>query len=508
MVVETERLEGARKPRGTFSLRIPTIIGSGLWALSAKLVSQASQLAAFIIAAHVLTPAQFGLFAFCSAIAVLLVMLAEGGWAEFVMKSSGDEDRLDQIAGISLVSGFLFMIVGLLAAGALHGAFGMSWEAYLLALFACLILPAALTTVYDGVLVHRGELKRQAMIRIAGEVAGLAMIVFGLNEGWNVFALAAGRLVMQVVILAGSIAAIGFVGLARPSPAVLREVLHFSQQIIFNRLIVFFRSYSGTLAVGGFLGLAEAGYYRAAERIVAAFSELVGEPARLLGWVIFRRARERQGVAAGREDPVRKAGATFFPILIAVAAPIYLGLAVVSGSFVEVALGEAWKPAALLVGVLAAKQLLLATSYATEPLLAVRGNLRALAPISLFNAVISVGLIILLAPFGVAIVALGQCLAAAIALVTSIWVQQRFGGLNWREIAGNSALLLFALGAMLAAVFYMGRFAGFLELRPTAIFLLQVTAGAITYLVAVLALWRFAGFAWLHWPPRSADDPL
>ncbi|WP_011581912.1 oligosaccharide flippase family protein [Chelativorans oligotrophicus] len=505
---KTERLEGARAPGRRFSLRIPSIVGSGLWALSAKLVTQVCQLAAFIIAAHVLTPAQFGLFAFCSAIAILLVMLAEGGWAEFVMKSSEGEAHLDQIAGMSLASGLFFMIVGLLTAGVLHGAFGKSWEAFLLALFSCWILPAALTTVYDGVLVQQGKLKRQAMIRITAELAGLALIVFGLREGWNVFALAAGRLAMQMVLLSGSVAAIGFVGLARPSRTVLREVLHFSQQIIFNRLIVFFRSYSGTLAVGGFLGLTEAGYYRAAERIVAAFSELVGEPARLLGWVLFRRAKERQEKAADHEDLVRNAGASFFPVLIAVAAPVYLGLAVVSESFVEVALGEAWKPAALLVGVLAAKQLLLVTSYPTEPLLAVRGKLKALAPISLFNALVSVGLIILLSPFGVVAVALGQCVAAAIALATSIWVQQRHGGLNWWEIARNSALLLFALGAMLVAILYLGRVTSFFELRPTFVFLLQVGVGAITYLAAVFALWRFAGLAWLHWPTRSIDDPI
>ncbi|WP_028035292.1 oligosaccharide flippase family protein [Chelativorans sp. J32] len=508
MAIETERLEGAPKRRRSFSFRFPSIIGSGLWALSAKFASQVSQLTAFIVAAHVLTPAQFGLFAFCSAVAVFLVMLAEGGWAEFVMKSSEGEAHLNQIASMSMVSGLFFMIVGLLAAGILHEVFDNSWEASLLALFACWILPAGLTTVYDGVLVHRGELKRQAMIRIAAEAAGLALTVFGLRTGWNVFALAAGRLMMQLVILAGSIMAIGFIGFAKPSRPVVREVLRFSQQIIFNRLIVFFRSYSGTLAVGGFLGLAEAGYYRAAERIVAAFSELVGEPARMLGWLVFRRAREEQDKGTSREDQVSKAGSIFFPILIAIAAPVYLGLAMVSGGFVEVALGEAWRPAALLVGVLAAKQLLLATTYATEPLLAVRGNLRALAPVALFNALVSVFLIMLLSTFGVVAVALGQCVAAAIASATSIWVQQRYGGVDWREIAKNSALLLLALGAMVAVVFYVGRLADLLELRPVFVFFLQVGAGAVTYLAAVLSLWKFAGLAWLHWSTRGSDDPL
>ncbi|WEX10480.1 oligosaccharide flippase family protein [Chelativorans sp. AA-79] len=507
MVADTDRLAGERAPRRGFSLRIPSIIGSGLWALSAKLVSQVAQLATFIIAAHVLTPAQFGFFAFSSAIAVFLVMLSEGGWAEFVMKSAEGEARLDQIASMSLVSGLLFMTVGLAAADVLYEVFAMRWEASLLALFSCWILPSALTTVYDGVLVHRGRLRQQAMIRIAAEAVGLVVAVFGLRAGWNVFALVAGRLVMQLVILSGSVAAIGFLGLARPSGPVLRDVLKFSRQIIFNRLIVFLRSYSGTLAVGGFLGLAEAGYYRAAERIVAAFSELIGEPARMLGWIVFRRAREEQEQAPEGGDPIARAGGTLFPALIAVAAPAYLGLAIVSDTFVEIALGEAWKPAALLVGILAAKQFLLAPSYMSEPLLSIRGKLRALAPVSLLNAMVSVGLILLLSSFGVVAVALGQCLAAAIALATSIWLQQRHGGVDWLRIARSSALLLVAIAAMMAAVFYLGRVAGSLELRPIFAFAIQVAAGAIVYLAAVLMLWKFAGLAWLSWPRRHIDDP-
>jgi len=491
MAIETERLEGAPKRRRSFSFRFPSIIGSGLWALSAKFASQVSQLTAFIVAAHVLTPAQFGLFAFCSAVAVFLVMLAEGGWAEFVMKSSEGEAHLNQIASMSMVSGLFFMIVGLLAAGILHEVFDNSWEASLLALFACWILPAGLTTVYDGVLVHRGELKRQAMIRIAAEAVGLALTVFGLRTGWYVFALAAGRLMMQLVILAGSVMAIGFIGFAKPSRPVVREVLRFSQQIIFNRLIVFFRSYSGTLAVGGFLGLAEAGYYRAAERIVAAFSELVGEPARMLAWIIFRRARD--GRDPGEVDAVRKAGNSFVPALLAIAAPVFLGLALVSESFVEIVLGSAWAPAAIAVSILSIKQLLLVSGSVTEPLLSIRGNIWKMARVGLITSLLFVGLIILLAPFGLVIVAYGQVVAAAVACAMMAWLQERYGGIEWRVIIRNSMFVLLAIAGMLGAVSGLryGTDASAL-FHPVAFLLLQILAGAAGYGVVLLLVRQFA----------------
>ena len=484
MATETEntRLESRRG----FSLRIPSIVGSGLWALSAKLVSQVAQLAAFVIAAHVLTPAEFGFFAFSSAVAVLLVVLAEGGWAEFVMKSADDEHRLDQVASIATASGLLFTAFGLAAAGILDSFTQMRWEASLLALFSLWILPAAMTTIYDGVLVHRGELHKQAMIRIVAEAGGLAVVAFGLWAGWNVFALVAGRLAMQLLILFGSVAVVGWVPPVRPTRPVLRDVLQFSRHIIANRLILFFRSYSGTLAVGSFLGLSEAGYYRAAERIVAAFYELIGEPARMLAWIVFRRARDSRQTEG---DAVRQAGNALVPLLLAVAVPVFLGLALVSGSFVEIVLGEVWAPAAVVVSILSIKQLLLISSSVTEPLLSIRGTISKMAQVGVVNTIIFVSFVILLAPFGLLAVALGQILAACIAFTMIVWLQGRYGGIDWLSIAGNSGFVLFAAAGMVAAVLAVG-YADVSALHPVVELALRVLAGALGYLLVLVLMKR------------------
>ncbi|MCT7375578.1 oligosaccharide flippase family protein [Chelativorans salis] len=491
-MAETNAVSSGAEPKRAFRLSIPAIVGGGLWALSAKLVSQIAQLSAFVIAARILTPTEFGFFAFSSAVAVFLVVLAEGGWAEFVMKSADGEGHLDQVTTISLASGLLFTVSGLSAAGILYGVFDKVWEASLLALFCCWILPSAMTTVYDGVLVHRGQLHRQAIIRIAAEAAGLALTVFGLLMGWNVFALVAGRLAMQLVILCGSILAVGWVRPAGPTRSVIREVLQFSKHVIANRLIVFSRSYSGTLAVGGFLGLAEAGYYRAAERIVAAFYELVGEPARTLAWIVFRRARDRENTEAGKEDAVRRAANMLFPTLLAVAAPVFLGLALVSDGFISLVLGEIWAPAAVVVSILSIKQLLLITGSMTEPLLSIKGNIRKLAPVGLANATVSVGLVVILAPFGLLPVAAGQVLAAVVAFGTMVWLQGRYGGLDWLGVVRGSGFVALAVAGMLVAVFALGQALDLSTLPALATLGLQAAAGAAGYLLVLLLLKKFA----------------
>jgi O-antigen/teichoic acid export membrane protein len=117
-----------------------------LWNAASKVVSQTAQLAAFLAAASILSPTEFGYFAFGSAVAILLVVLAEAGWAEFVMKTDDRRETLNQVASASLVSGLTFTAVALAVAAVLYWYFQSPMEAALLAMISAWILPASLIT--------------------------------------------------------------------------------------------------------------------------------------------------------------------------------------------------------------------------------------------------------------------------------------------------------------------------------------------------------------------------
>lgn len=468
--------------------RLPSVVGDGASTLVSKIVSQIVQLLIFLVAARVLESAEFGLYAFSSAIVVMLVVVAEGGWGEFVMKAECTDRELDQIGTISIIAGMLVTAVGLLAAAIAWLFFHRSHEALLLVLFSCWFLPSSLYAVYDGLLVARGLLRKQALIRMASEIAGLCMTMLGLWLGWNVFSLAAGRLVSQLVCLGGSVAVLAWRPRLHLSWPFAREILEFSSHILSNRLILFLRSYSGTLAIGSFLGLAEAGYYRVAERIVAAFSELIGEPARMLAWTLFRRAAIVTGLD-GR--PVRDAGPSataFMTVLMAISTPIYFGLSLISSDLIDIVLGEKWAPAAILVAILSMKQVLLMPGYVTEALLSLSGNIRRMPPTLLLNALVSVSLILLLAPFGVVAAAWGQCAASLISFVTSMHLQKSYGGLRWGKVMRKSRYVAVAVVLMAIAVYGLGHFAGSLSIQRLVTVLLQVIAGGAIYVCSLLAL--------------------
>ncbi|MBB3456137.1 O-antigen/teichoic acid export membrane protein [Rhizobium sp. BK313] len=486
-------------PSGRFGLprwlrlRLPSVIGDGASTLGSKVVSQVVQLVVFLVAARVLASAEFGLYAYSSAIMILLVVVAEGGWGEFVMKTECSEHELDQIGTISIISGVLVTMVGLSIAATVWFVFHQPWEGMLLGLFSCWFLPSSLSVVYDGLLVARGLLRKQAVIRITAEVTGLLVTILGLWIGWNVFSLVIGRLATQLVSLFASAAVARWYPRLRLTWPFAREILEFSRHILANRLIFFLRSYSGTLAIGSFLGLTEAGYYRVAERIIAAFSELIGEPARMLAWTLFRRAAVKIDANGKASRDVGASATTFMTILMAASAPIYLGLSLISSGLIDVVLGDKWAPAAILVAILSAKQVLLTPGYVTEPLLSLSGNIKRMPPALLFNGAISVGLIVLLAPFGVEAAALGQCLASLISFAISVRLQRNYGGLEWRRVIRDCAYVAVAIAAMAATVYSLGYLAEASALRHLSTVAIQVVSGGAIYVLTLAILQKVMG---------------
>jgi hypothetical protein len=97
---------------------------------------------------------------------------------------------------------------------------------------------------------------------------------------------------------------------------------------------------------------------------------------------------------------------------------------------------------------------------------------------------------VVLAPFGIVAVALGQAAVALVILPCSLRLQQRYAGISIREVAVRSAFLVPAIGALSIAVLIIEQ-AGLANGLSSAMrLILQVTVGAAVYL-AVLAGLQF-----------------
>lgn len=411
-----------------------SIAFAGALSSIARVTSQVSQFVIFIIAARILLPEEFGIFALVSAAAIILFRISQAGWPEFIMNWKGDPEVIEQVFFVALIAGFVAMGFGaLLAAGA--GWFAGSYIFYLALCFAVWVPASTVASAYQGIMVRSDKLAQTAITLLVGELTGFAVTVWALLAGMGVFALAAGRLAQQAVhIGAGAIFT-----RARPRPGIpnpiLKELLSYYRQVLSARVLINVSTNAVTYIIGGFLGAAAVGYFRAAIRLASAVLEVIGEPTRMLAWAIFRRA------VSGKENTlsaIEQQANVFYPVMYAVAMPLFLVVAIFAEDLTVGLLGETWAPASSLVAILALAQFLTLPAFVTETVLSITGTVSRLPRASLLVAIVTVAVTLIAAPFGVIAVAWSQIVLQAVFFGVHATLQSRHAAVNFRQIAARS----------------------------------------------------------------------
>lgn len=429
----------------TPSSRSRKSLGDSAVTMGERIVSQGAQLAIFVIAARVLGPADFGVFALVSACAILLLRASEVGWAPFIMAWKGDETVPRQVLFMACLSGAAVALLGL--AGSLVAmALGLSRELVTLTqLFSLWVMLATASSAQKGVLIWQDRLKTSALCETCGELAGLGVASASLLTGWGILSLAFGRLAYQSTHLALSFAFTRMGPLPGMEKGIRDELKTFSWQLFSSRMLVHIRLYVATFLIGGFLGPTAVGYFRSAERLVSAVAELIAVPGQLLAWTLFRKARDGVPEAerhAALEAQVRR----YVKGLFAVGTPLFLWLMLMAPELVGGLLGEEWLPAAPLVVLLAFGRLLFLPGVATEPLMSITGEARRLPYYTGTIFVLSIALTVAAAPFGVTAVAWSQVAVSAFALVANGWLCQRYAGIGSLPVATGLSGLILPLG--------------------------------------------------------------
>ena len=119
------------------------------------------------------------------------------------------------------------------------------------------------------------------------------------------------------------------------------------------------------------------------------------------------------------------------------------------------------------------------------------GELKRIPPIAFMNGAIAILFIVILAPFGLIPLAVGQCLVGVFWLGTMIWLQQRYAGLNWVQIARQSGGTFVAIIAMLITEAAID-FIALPEPRNALIRGIQVFAGVPVYILVLLFFYKSA----------------
>ncbi len=486
------------------------LAGAGALTAVARGSGQIAQLAIMVTAARYLGPAEFGVFALVSALAYVLLRIAEAGWAEFVISSRDETAAGEAAMTISLIAGVL---VGSLALGAAVAAYllGVGRETVvLIALFAVWIVPTSVSSVQAGIMVRDRRVARLAVVQGLGEFLGLAVTLAALFLGHGLLSLIYGRLVQQCAVFGACLVMTGTLPGRLPDRALGAAMGTFYRNILAVRLFAVLRLYAATIIIGLFLGTASVGLYRAAERVIGAFGELVGEPLRMMCWMILRPvAKDAEPTPQAVRAAIAEAANQTFPLMIALAIPAFALVGLFAADIIVFLLGEQWRGAAPIASILAFARLLLVPAVATEVVLSLTGEVRRAPPVSIFNCAVAVILVLIMAQFDATAVAVGELLGCMVAFVTSIYLQSRFGGVNWLSVAKRSLFVLPALAVCvlvaLASVTALAEFA-----MPAIVRAVLACGAALLAYAAIIAIIRpeaVRGGVGLVAPPLPVTAP-
>lgn len=443
-VTKARRSDQSNGKSGTFAGGALTVVE--------RITAQAGQLIIFILAARILGPAEFGVFALVSACAILLLRVSEFGWAQYIMSWAGDSTLPRQVLMIAIFSGVIFAALGMLVGIGLPFV-GLSVQtSYLVILFSFWVLLATTSSAQKGIMIWQDKLKSSAFAGILGELAALGVGMGALLTGYGVLSLVFGRLAFQSVHLIASFVSTRMTPAFGLKGAQLHEMLVFSGQLFTTRMIINIRTYAATFIIGGFLGPASVGYYRAAERLVGAMAEIIAVPTEVLAWSLFRQTRDgAKGSLQGFQD--RANG--FFRILLALAVPLFIWLALSGQDLILGLLGPEWLPALPIVAILALSRAVMLPGLATEAILSLAGQIKRLIPFTILFLVLSVGLILIGVQFGLYAVAWSQVVVGVVVLSATIWMQGRYGQINWTIVARGCLRLLIPMAVGTGAMMLM-----------------------------------------------------
>ncbi len=475
--------EGTGKELGE-PLRIEAS-GAGRWTFLARIVAQVCQIVTFLLAARILGPAEFGLFALVQAFSVLLFAVSGAGWREVMVSTAETRHEMSQVLGFSLAFGIGVSLAGLAMAAGMHTLFRQTEAAVLLALFSACILVAPLGTSWSGQLMREGRARTLAGATMVSEVAGLAITAKFLLLDYGVYSLAFGKIAHQLTFAAIAAWKAGWHGEIRLRGPRTRHLMSTSMHVLANRLIGFLQTNGVTFIVGAFLGPIGVGFYRAAERVVASVAELVMEPIRMIAWVRLRQAADGSTDPTLLKERVAVEAAHLLPLFLIAAAPVFIGLGLVAEALIPIILGADWAPTGTVAAIFAFASLGAVPGTIAEPMLTLIGEVRRLPRIMLLNGLASLAIISLAGNFGLYVLAAASLVTSGLTLGVTFWLMRRYGSFSFRRALKDAAPILLPLVLMAGSVMAVNWIAEAQGLTDLAGLALQILAGAVAYLVVL-----------------------
>jgi O-antigen/teichoic acid export membrane protein len=411
----------------------------------ARIWAQAVQFAGFILAARLLGPEAFGIYALVYLACAFLTLAAALGWAEYAIAHEEDREAALLVAQtIGAVAGVILAVGGAVA----DRIFDAGGDVALLSLLLAIFIPLRATGALIGSqLIAQNRVVRVAQAQMFSETVGFAIVAACLISGQGILSLAYAKIGQELSGIAFCLTFTGWFRGRLPTRAQLQRMARFAWRMQIGGVAHFAQENIVTLLIGTFFGAAGAGIYRAGARMTSAATEVLAEPMRAISWVSFKRAES--------EEELRQRVLLVLTGFLSFGAAAFTGLALIAEPLIFLLLGPEWHMAVPIVMLLCIARFLTVATSALHPALAFAEQLHLAPRIAFASAITSVLALLAAAPFGLVAAAGGQVVAGLVTAGLLVWAFHRASGVDPLELLLGLVPAFAACAMMATAVYFI-----------------------------------------------------
>lgn len=396
-----------------------------LWRSGSQILAQLVAWGSTFLVIRMLGPEDYGLFAMTQVILVLLNTMNGYGLASALIREEQVTDRrLRQILGMLILLNGGLALLQFLLAPLVAGYFAQPMVADILRVQAVLYLITPFLALPHAILSRQMEFRRPAQIRMAAALAGAATALACAMGGAGVWTLVFAPMALFLT------EAVGMTVAAR---APLRPVFDFSGAggvasfgglMTATQLFWFVQNQSDVIIAGRVLTVADLGVYTTALFLAQLFAAKFVPPINEVAYAAYARMQGRQADAS----------LATIRLIMLIACPFYVGMAVSADPLVAVVLGDQWVGIAALLPALALAMLLLTLQILFAPATNAAGHPGVALRISIWGSILMPAACLAAMPWGLPGFAWAWVAAMAMLLAITMASSLPLLGLSARDV--------------------------------------------------------------------------
>jgi O-antigen/teichoic acid export membrane protein len=335
-----------------------------IWRSGTQIVAQIISWGVTLAVLRILDPGDYGLFAMSAAVLVFLNFLNGYGFVSaLIQQDKIEEIRIRQAFGMLILMNSGLALIQIFIAAPLAAAYYrepiiaemLRWQSLIFLATPFLILPEALVT-------RNLEFKKPALVNLASALVGAAIALLLALGGYGVWALVWAPIGIFWTRAIGMVLATGF----RMTPTFNFKgagyIFTFGSTLLISHGFFIVQSQSDIFIAGRAFDNHTLGLYAEALMITLLFASKFIPPLNEVAFPAYARLQhDKAALSAAFLKAVK--------LIMLVAFPLYVGMAISAGPFVETVMGAKWVESIPLVQILALAMPFAALQFTFQPVM-------------------------------------------------------------------------------------------------------------------------------------------